>query len=109
MFLLNRLMEQDQPSMQGAVRSAIWLIGQVPQRSRWADPAHLKGRFLALAGLRLFRLWSPRPRRKTCLASKRQKPVKRFNINMKASRPRFSVCFALLPSLCVPVERIHFR
>ncbi len=52
MFILNRLMEQDQPSMQGAVRSAIWLIGQVPQRRRWADLAHLKGRFLALAGLR---------------------------------------------------------
>ncbi|MCP4011205.1 MAG: hypothetical protein GY726_17025 [Proteobacteria bacterium] len=52
MLILNRLMEQDQSSMQGAVRSAIWLIGQVPQRRRWADLAHLKGRFLALAGLR---------------------------------------------------------
>ncbi|MCP4071150.1 MAG: hypothetical protein GY742_05335 [Hyphomicrobiales bacterium] len=38
--------------MQGAVRSAIWLIVQVPQRSRWADLARLKGRFLAPAGLR---------------------------------------------------------
>ncbi len=52
MVILNRLMEPDQSSMQGAVRSAIWLIGQVPQRSRWADLAHLIGRFLALAGLR---------------------------------------------------------
>ncbi|MCP4074359.1 MAG: hypothetical protein GY742_21945, partial [Hyphomicrobiales bacterium] len=85
MFILNRLMEQDQPSMQGAVRSAIWLIGQVPQRRRWADLAHLKGRFWSSLDCVMFRLWSPRPRRKTCLASKRQKPVKRFNINMKAS------------------------
>ncbi|MCP4937128.1 MAG: hypothetical protein GY927_23705 [bacterium] len=52
MFILNRLMEPDQSSMQGAVRSAIWVIGQVPQRSRWADLANLIGRFLALAGLR---------------------------------------------------------
>ncbi len=52
MVTLNRLMEPDQSSMQGAVRSAIWLIGQVSQRRRWADLAHLKGRILALAGLR---------------------------------------------------------
>ncbi|MCP4072323.1 MAG: hypothetical protein GY742_11370 [Hyphomicrobiales bacterium] len=52
MVTLNRLMEPDQSSMQGAVRSAIWLIGQVSQRSRWADLGHLTGRFLALAGLR---------------------------------------------------------
>ena len=51
MVILNRLMEPDQSSIQGGARSAIWLIGQVPQRSRWADLAHLKGRFLALAGL----------------------------------------------------------
>ncbi|MCP4070585.1 MAG: hypothetical protein GY742_02440 [Hyphomicrobiales bacterium] len=43
MFILNRLMEQDQPSMQGAARSAIWLIGQVPQRRRWADLAPSNG------------------------------------------------------------------
>ncbi|MCP4070923.1 MAG: hypothetical protein GY742_04180 [Hyphomicrobiales bacterium] len=52
MFILNRLMEPDQSSMQSAVRSATWLIGQVPQRSRWADPAQLIDRFLALAGPR---------------------------------------------------------
>ncbi len=52
MVKLNSLMESDQSSLQGAARSAIWLIGQVPQRSRWADLVHLKGRFLALAGLR---------------------------------------------------------
>ncbi len=52
MFILNRLMEPDQSSLQGAGRSAIWLIGQVLQPSRWADLAHLIGRFFALAGLR---------------------------------------------------------
>ncbi len=85
MFILNRLMEQDQSSMQGAVRSAIWLIGQVPQRSRWADLAHLKAGFWRSLDCVTFRLWSTRLRRETCLASKRQKSVKRFNINMKAS------------------------
>jgi hypothetical protein len=52
MVILVRLMEPDQSGLQGAARRAIWLIGQVPQRSGWADLAHLKGRFLALAGLR---------------------------------------------------------
>ena len=52
MVILNRLMEPDQSSMQGVARSATWLIGQMSQRSRWADLAHLKGRFLTLAGLR---------------------------------------------------------
>ena len=41
-----------QSSLQGAVRRAIWLIGQASQRCRWADMTHLKGRFFALAGLR---------------------------------------------------------
>ncbi len=52
MVTLNRLMEPDQSSMQGAARRATWLIGQVSQRRRWAGPAHLICRFLALAGLR---------------------------------------------------------
>ncbi|MCP4070648.1 MAG: hypothetical protein GY742_02755 [Hyphomicrobiales bacterium] len=52
MFILNRLMEPDQSGLQGVVRSATWLTGQVPQRRRWADLAHLIDRFLALAGLR---------------------------------------------------------
>ena len=51
MVILNRLMAPNQSSLQGPARSAIWLVGQVPKRSRWADLAHLKGRFLALAGL----------------------------------------------------------
>ncbi len=49
---LNRLMEPDQSGLQGAARSAIWLFAHAPQRSRWADLAHLADRFLALAGLR---------------------------------------------------------
>ncbi len=31
MFILDRLMEPDQSSLQGAARSAIWLIGQTIQ------------------------------------------------------------------------------
>ncbi|MCP4072493.1 MAG: hypothetical protein GY742_12255 [Hyphomicrobiales bacterium] len=85
MFMLSRLMEQDQPSMQGAVRSAIWLIGQVPQRRRWADPAHLKGRFLALAGLRYVSLVVTQTTAQNLPCQQTPKPVKRFNINMKAS------------------------
>ncbi len=56
MVILNRFMEPDKSSLQGAARSAIWLIGQVSERSRWADLAHLIGRFLALAGLRYYPL-----------------------------------------------------
>ncbi len=52
MVRLNRLMESDQPSLQGAARSAIWLFAHAPQRSRWVDLAHLTVRFLAPARLR---------------------------------------------------------
>ena len=51
MVTLKHLMGSDQFTLQGAVRGAIWLIGQAPERSRWAGLAHLKGRFFALAGL----------------------------------------------------------
>ncbi len=52
MVTLKHLMGSDQFTLQGAVRRAIWLIGQAPERSRWAGLTHLKGRFFALAGLR---------------------------------------------------------
>jgi hypothetical protein len=37
-------MAPNQPTRQGAERSAIWLIGQVLQRRRWADLAHHRAR-----------------------------------------------------------------
>jgi len=45
-------MEPYRPNLQGPVRSAIWLIEQASERSRWDDMAHPKGRFFALAGQR---------------------------------------------------------
>jgi len=51
MVRLNHLMGPNQLILQGAARSAIWLIGQVRERSRWADLAHPQGRFYALAEL----------------------------------------------------------
>ena len=52
MSILKHLMGSDQFTLQGAVRRATWLIGQAPERSRWIDMTHLKGRFFALPGLR---------------------------------------------------------
>ena len=51
MVRLQHLMVPDQPTLQGAARSAIWLIRQVPERSRRAALAHPKGRVYALAEL----------------------------------------------------------
>ncbi len=46
----------------------------------------------------MFRLWSTRPRRETCLASKRQKSVKRYNVTMKRSKTtKRKICHFLKP------------
>jgi len=75
------------PTLLGEKRDAIWLIGQVLQQRRWVDLSYRRPIFQAHWTTLCFACGQVRPRRKACLASRREKQVKWFNMTVKGSRP----------------------
>ena len=68
----------DQSIRSGAVCSAMWFIGQAPQRKRWTDLAHRRPGFRTRWTSLQPPCGRPSPRRDPRLASRRETPVKRI-------------------------------